>query len=51
MHKKIIEKALGQLDADRATYFGSIVNRLEEDKRLENNANLVYSVTVPDLTG
>ncbi len=44
MHKKIIEKALGNLSADRATYFGAIVNRLEEDKRIENNANLVYSV-------
>ncbi len=44
MHKKIIEKALGQLDADRATYFGAIVNKLEEDKRIENTANIVFTV-------
>ncbi|MBL6931863.1 MAG: hypothetical protein ISR45_02855 [Rhodospirillales bacterium] len=44
MHKKIIEKALGQLDAERATYFGGVANKLEEDKRIENTANLVYSV-------
>lgn len=44
MHKKIIEKALGNLDADRATYFGGIVTKLEEDKRIEDTANVVYTV-------
>lgn len=44
MHKKIIEKALNKLDPDRATYFSSIANRLEEDARIENNANMVFSV-------
>jgi hypothetical protein len=44
VHKKIIEKALGQLDAERATYFGAVVNKLEEDKRIENTANVVYTV-------
>ncbi|NQU56943.1 MAG: hypothetical protein HQ513_06890 [Rhodospirillales bacterium] len=44
MHKKIIEKALAQLTPERATYFGSVAGRLEKDPRIEDNANLVYSV-------
>lgn len=44
MHEKIIEKALSRLEGDRASYFGVIVRRLEEDRRMEGRANLVYSV-------
>ncbi|MBT4934226.1 MAG: hypothetical protein HOL66_14195 [Rhodospirillaceae bacterium] len=44
MHKKIIEKALANMDPDRASYFGAIANKLDEDPRIENNANLVFSV-------
>lgn len=44
MHKKIIEKSLSRLDPDRATYFGAVVGKLEKDPRIENNANLVFSV-------
>lgn len=44
VHKKIIEKALSQLDSERASYFGVIARSLEEDRRVESHANLVYSV-------
>ncbi len=44
MHKKIIEKTLAKLAPDRASYFGAVANMLEQDGRIENNANLVYSV-------
>ena len=44
MHKQIIVKALAQLDPDRATYFGTVASKLEEDARIENIANLVFVV-------
>jgi hypothetical protein len=44
VHKKIIEKSLNKLDPDRATYFGVIANLLEKDVRIEDNANMVFSV-------
>lgn len=44
MHKKIIEKALGTLESGRATYFQGIVSKLEEDKRVEDTANIIYTV-------
>jgi len=44
MHKKIIDNALSLLDPERATYFGSIANSLEEDKRIDDNRNIIYSI-------
>lgn len=44
VHKKIIEKSLNKLDPDRATYFSAIAKRLEGDERIEDNANMVFSV-------
>lgn len=32
------------MDPDRASYFGAVANKLNEDPRIENNANLVFSV-------
>lgn len=44
VHKKIIEAALANLDADRSEYFHALVDALEKDPRLGDNANLVYLV-------
>jgi len=44
IHKKIIEKALGNLEPKRAEYFGGIARALEEDGRTEANANIIYTV-------
>ena len=44
MHKKIIENALSLLDQERAAYFGSIANSLEEDTRINDSSNIIYSV-------
>jgi len=44
MHKKIIENALSLLDQERAAYFGSIANSLEEDNRINDSSNIIYSV-------
>ena len=52
LHKKIVEPALNQLDADRVTYFGDIINRLESDSRTDQYANMIYLVlkeTMKDL--
>jgi hypothetical protein len=44
MHRKIIETTLSGLDAERASYFGDIANRLQADARAEPNANMVFTV-------
>ncbi|NVK19516.1 MAG: hypothetical protein HWE30_12530 [Methylocystaceae bacterium] len=42
MHKRIVEKALKKLDAERANYFNDVVGYLEELSATQNFPNLVY---------
>lgn len=42
MHKRIVEKSLKGLDAERANYFADVVGYLEEMPQTAAYANLVY---------
>ncbi|MEK9724745.1 MAG: hypothetical protein VW405_14845 [Rhodospirillaceae bacterium] len=42
LHRKIVEPVLQNLEGERAQYFYSLIQRLEEDRRVEAMANLVY---------
>lgn len=44
LHRRIIEGSLKQLDKEKAGYFNDLVTILEEDRRTERHANLVYLV-------
>ena len=44
MHKRIVEPVLATLDEERANYFSSIVEMMEEDRRTERFPNIVYMV-------
>lgn len=50
MHKQIVINSLKTLDAERATYFTAVVNRLEDDPRTSQYPNLVY-LTLKDIMG
>ena len=52
LHRKILEPVLASLDGERASYFHSIVEKLEADPRADRAPNLIYLVlkeTVPIL--
>ncbi len=44
MHKRIVEKSLKTLDAERANYFGDVIGYLEEIPKTNEFPNLVYLV-------
>lgn len=44
LHRKLIEPVLAQLEGERASYFGQVLQRLDEDKRVEVAPNLVFLV-------
>lgn len=44
LHRKLIEPALAALEGERASYFAQVVQRLEEDPRVEVAPNLVFLV-------
>jgi len=42
LHRKLIEPALQRLEGERAGYFAQVLNRLDEDPRVDVAPNLVY---------
>jgi len=44
LHKQIVTKTLSGLNADRASYFGDIIRRMDDDPRTEEYANLAYTL-------
>lgn len=42
MHKRIVEKALKMLDAERANYFNDVIGYLEDIPQTQEFPNLVY---------
>jgi hypothetical protein len=44
LHRKLIEPALAQLEGERATYFSQVLQRLDEDPRVDVAPNLVFLV-------
>lgn len=44
LHRKILEPVLARLDGERAGYFTNLVEKLEQDPRVEPEANLIYLV-------
>ncbi len=44
LHRKILEPVLARLDGERAGYFTNLVEKIEQDPRVEPEANLVYLV-------
>ena len=44
LHRKLIEPALAQLEGERAGYFARVLQRLDEDPRVDVAPNLVFLV-------
>jgi len=44
LHRKLIEPALAQLKGERAGYFARVLQRLDEDPRVDVAPNLVFLV-------
>jgi len=42
LHRKIVEPILAELEGEESEYFSRVMQRLEEDKRLEAVSNLIY---------
>lgn len=52
VHKRIVTPVLGALLGERAVYFTSVADKVEQDKRTEEVSNLVFMVlkeTIPYL--
>jgi len=50
LHRKILEPILARLDGERAGYFTNLVEKLEQDPRVEPEANLIYLVLKETIT-
>lgn len=48
MHKRIVEKNLKTLDAERANYFNDVIGYLEDIEETQRFPNLVY-LTLKDI--
>jgi hypothetical protein len=44
MHRRMVDKALADLDEERAAFFTDMVNLIEEDRRVDRLGNLIYLV-------
>jgi hypothetical protein len=44
LHRRMIETALATLEGDRAGYFAQVLQRLDDDPRVELASNLVFLV-------
>jgi hypothetical protein len=52
VHRRIVNPALAELTGERAVYFSSLADRVDQDKRSEAVSNLVFMVlkkTIPYL--
>ena len=44
LHRKLVEPALARLEGERASYFNRVMQRLDEDPRVEVAPNLVFVI-------
>lgn len=44
IHKQIFDSVLSELEGEKAGYFADVANKLDEDPRVQDTANLVFLV-------